>query len=49
MVIGYAGVYLFHIFGRRKESKEKEKEKKKNLSTGELKEVFSSVQFLSRV
>ena len=42
MVVGYAGVYVFPKFGRRKESKGKKK-KKKTLSTRELKEVFSSV------
>ena len=41
MVVGYAGVYVFPKFGRRKESKGKKK--KKTLSTRELKEVFSSV------
>ena len=40
MVVGYAGVYVFPKFGRRKESKGK---KKKTHSTRELKEVFSSV------
>ena len=43
MVIGYAGVYLFHIFGRRKESKEKEKEKKKPFN----RRAEGSVQFSS--
>ena len=40
MVVGYAGVYVFPKFGRKKESKGK---KNKTLSTRELKEVFSSV------
>ena len=44
MVVGYAEIYIFPKFGRRKESKGKKK-----ISTGELKQVFSSVQLLSCV